>query len=82
MTICEGRSHGGGRSGGPRGQATVVDADHVVGPLAGREVVCLVEADEPVFGVPFADHEERRLFLADGESALCLARGGSFGFHG
>src|SRR5215211_7577817 len=53
-------------------EASVVDFDHVLGPLAGREVFVFLEARQPVFGVLLPDHQERRLFLAYGESAFYL----------
>jgi hypothetical protein len=81
MVVSQGRSNGSGRFGGPEGQAPVVYADHVLRPLAGREAVGLVEAGKPVFGITFADDEERRRLLADGEPALYLGCRGAFRFH-
>jgi hypothetical protein len=61
-----------GRSRGAEGEAAVVDADHVLGPLAGREVRALLEAHQPVVGVFGPNHEERRLLFADGEHPVNL----------
>jgi hypothetical protein len=81
MVTREGSSWRSGRPGGPEGQAPVVYADHVLRPRAGRKVIRLVEAGEPVFGISFADDEERRFLLADGEPALYLGCRGPFRFH-
>ncbi len=74
-----------GRRGWPRGaplQPPVKDADHILGPLAGREVAVFVEADEPVVGIFFPDDEERRSLLADGQfPAYLLGARGEIGFH-
>ena len=53
-------------------QSPVKDADHVLGPLAGREAIRPVEAGEPVFGISFAHDEERRRLLAHGETPVYL----------
>ena len=68
------RPRAGGRGGfdGASKQAPVKDADHVLGPLARREAVPLLEAHEPVVGVPFPDDEERASVLADGELSVYL----------
>jgi hypothetical protein len=81
MVARKGRSWRCGRSGGSEGQAPVVYANHILGPLAGREAIRLFEAGEPVFGVSFADDEERRRLLADGEPVFYLGYRGSFRFH-
>ncbi len=47
-------------------QAEVVDAGHVLRPLAGREAGIFLEAGEPVGGVFGPDDQECRLFFADG----------------
>jgi hypothetical protein len=56
----------------PSRQAPVVDAGHVLGPLASREVRALLEAHQPVARFFGPDDEERRLLLADGESSIYL----------
>jgi hypothetical protein len=59
-----------GRRRWPRGaplQPPVKDADHVLGPLAGREAAAFIEAGEPVVGILFPDDEECRPLLADGQ---------------
>jgi hypothetical protein len=56
----------------PSRQAPVVDADHVLRPLAGGEVGALLEAHQPVARIFGPDHEERRRFFADGESSVYL----------
>jgi len=61
-----------GSSGNWEGQAPVVYADHVLRPLACREAIRLLEAGEPVFGIFFADDEERRSLLSHGEPAIHL----------
>jgi hypothetical protein len=81
MVTPWGGSWRSGRSGGSEGQAPVVDANHILGPPAGWEAIRLVEAGEPVFGIFFADDEERRILLANGEPALYLGCGGPFRFH-
>ena len=53
-------------------QPPVEDADHVFGPLAGREAASLLEARKPVVGVPLSDDEERLALLADGEFSVYL----------
>src|SRR5215208_745018 len=60
------------RSGGAAGEASVVDVGHVLGPLACREVSVFLEASQPVIWVLLPDYQERRLFLAYGESAFYL----------
>src|SRR5215210_3615075 len=60
------------RSGGAAGEASVVDVGHVLGPLACREVSVFLEASQPVIRVLLPDYQERRLFLAYGESAFYL----------
>ena len=56
----------------PTFQTPVVDADHVLGPLASREVVPLLEAGEPVVGV-FGHHDEkRRFFFSNDEPSVHL----------
>src|SRR5918998_2461062 len=67
MVAARSRARGRGWAGGPLRQAPVVDAHHVLGPLAGREVRALLEAREPVVGVFGPDDQERRPFFADGE---------------
>ncbi len=54
------------RAGGAMLQAEVVDAGHVLRPLAGREAGIFLEAGEPVGGVFGPDDQECRLFFADG----------------
>jgi hypothetical protein len=58
-----------GRSGRAASDASVVDVGHVLGPLTGWEVSVFLEAGQPVIRVLLPDHQERRLFLANGESA-------------
>lgn len=53
-------------------QPPVEDVDHVLGPLAGWETVLLVETNQPIVGISFADDEECRPFFADGESTFYL----------
>jgi len=60
------------RFDGAAGEAPVVDVGHVLGPLAGREVPGLVEADEPVVGIFFADDKESLVLLTDGELSVYL----------
>jgi hypothetical protein len=57
------------RSGRAAAEAPVVDVGHVLGPLAGREVSFFIEAGQPVIRVLLPDYQERRFFLAYGESA-------------
>src|SRR5829696_4690033 len=57
------------RSGKAAVEAPVVDVGHVLGPLAGREVFIFIEAGQPVIRVLLPDYQERRFFLAYGESA-------------
>jgi len=57
------------RSGGAAGEASVVDAGHVLGPLTGREISVFLETGQPVVRVLLPDHEESPFFLADSESA-------------
>src|SRR3712207_8773177 len=54
------------------GETPIVDAGHVLGPLAGREGSVALEAYEPVFRVIGPDYQERSLFLADGKSTVYL----------
>ena len=74
-----------GRCGWPRGaphQPPVKDADHILGPLAGREAVAFVEAGEPVVGVFFPDDEECRSLLADSQlPGYFLGARGEVGLH-
>ncbi len=72
MVACGARAGWRGRTGGALLQAAVVDAGHVLSPLAGREAAVLLEAGEPVAGIFGPDDEEGRLILADGEPAFCL----------
>src|SRR5688572_18141861 len=60
------------RPGGAAGEASVVDVGHVLGPLACREVSVFLEAGQPVIRVLLPDHQKRRLFLANSESAASL----------
>lgn len=55
------------RVGAPFRETPVVGADHVLGPLAGREVVALVEAHEPVVAICGPNDEERSPLFADGQ---------------
>src|ERR671917_489335 len=61
-----------GRSGRAASEASVVDVGHVLGPLTGWEVSVFLEAGQPVVRVLLPDYQERRLFLAYGESAFYL----------
>ena len=70
MVACGARAGWRGRTGGALLQAAVVDAGHVLSPLAGRETVVLLEAGEPVAGILFSDDEEGGLLFADGEVAF------------
>ena len=81
MVIRKRESWGSGSSGTPEGQAPVVYTDHVLRPHAGREALSLLEAGEPVFGIFFADDEERSSLLAHGEPAIYLGCHRSFCFH-
>ena len=49
------------------GEAPVVDVDHVLGPLASREVRGFLDPDQPVVEIVGPDHEESRLLLDDGQ---------------
>ncbi len=56
----------------PTFQTPVVDADHVLGPLASREAVPLLEAGEPVVG-SFGPHDEKRcIFFSNDEPSVRL----------
>src|SRR5215204_3715632 len=58
------------RSGGAAvREASVVDARHVLGPLAGGEASVFLKAGQPVVRVLLPDHQVRRLFLAYSEPA-------------
>src|SRR5215210_2757930 len=72
VVACGPGSRGRGRPGGPLLETPVVDARHVLGPLARREVAALLEAHEPIFRIVGPDDEERGLLLADGELPLYL----------
>jgi hypothetical protein len=61
-----------GRPGGPLGEAPVVDADHVLGPLARREIAALLEAHEPIVRVFGSHDQERSLLFEYGESPFYL----------
>src|SRR5215203_1703534 len=61
-----------GRSGRAASEASVVDVGHVLGPLTGWEVSVFLEAGQPVVRVLLPDYQERRLFLAYGESPFYL----------
>jgi len=66
---CAGRRRWAGAS---LQQAPVVDLDHVLGPLASREVTALLEAHQPVVGIFGPDDQERPLFFDDGELTIHL----------
>src|SRR5215204_3839984 len=70
MVTARTRARGRRRSGRAASEASVVDVDHVLGPLARREVPVFLEAGQPVIRVLLPDYQERRLFLAYGESAF------------
>jgi hypothetical protein len=57
------------RPGRTAGEAPVVYIGHVLGPLAGGEIFAFIEASQPVVRVLLPDNQERRPFLAYGESA-------------
>ena len=67
MVTARPRTRRSRRVGAPLRKTSVVDADHVLGPLAGREVPALIEAHKPVVAICGANYEERGPFLADGE---------------
>jgi hypothetical protein len=48
-------------------ETPVVRADHVLGPLAGREVGAVIEAHQPVVAIRGPNYEERGPFFADGQ---------------
>jgi hypothetical protein len=58
------------RSCGAAGQAPVVDADHVLGPLTGGKFSVSLETSQPVLGIIGPDDEESPFFLADREPAF------------
>jgi hypothetical protein len=75
LRVVAARSRAGGRVGEPSQKAPVVDADHVLGPLAGGEVRTLLETHELVVGVIGPDDEVGRLFFSDGEPPVNLRAG-------
>lgn len=62
----------GRRCVGTLAETPVVDADHVLRPVAGIEAGALLEAYQPVAGIRLVGHEERILRLDDGQPAVHL----------